>query len=158
MLSPFSSIQKLLSSHPLSGRLKISCDFSRVMDGCKTWSDIRKEKDRLRIFENRVLQKYMDVNQRRKERWSKLHKAYSYLILSVGSVGMLYTAYRHSMYVQHIVILSKEYHYFSPINFEKFPNWGKEFHLFILSNKFLEELGNTKLWISSSFLSHSSFQ
>jgi len=57
------SVQNLLSSSPLSKKLKIKIYTSRtiilpvVLYGCETWSLTLREKRRLRVFENRVLRR-----------------------------------------------------------------------------------------------------
>jgi hypothetical protein len=57
----FHSVQNLLSSHLLSKSVKIriyrTIILSVVLYGCETWSVSLKERDRLRVFENRALRR-----------------------------------------------------------------------------------------------------
>jgi hypothetical protein len=57
----YHSIKNLFPSHCFSRHLKIKIYITimlpAVLDGCETWSLIRKEERRLRMFENRVLRR-----------------------------------------------------------------------------------------------------
>ena len=55
------SLEKILSSHLLSKKLKINTyktiTLPVVLYGCETWSLMLREEHRLRVFENKVLRK-----------------------------------------------------------------------------------------------------
>ena len=61
----YHSVQNLLSFTLLSKNLKIKvCRIiilPVVLYGCETWSLTLREERRLRVFENRVLRKYLDL-------------------------------------------------------------------------------------------------
>jgi hypothetical protein len=72
------SVQSLLSSRLLSRNLKVkvykTIILPVVLYGCETWSLTLREQHRLRVFENRVLQKIL--GRKRDEvtgEWRKLH-------------------------------------------------------------------------------------
>ena len=74
------SLEKILSSHLLSKKLKVntykSIILPVVMCGCETWSLTLREEHRLRMFENKVLRKIFGA--KRDEitgGWRKLHNA-----------------------------------------------------------------------------------
>jgi hypothetical protein len=60
----YHSVQNLLSSRLLSRNIKIkiykSIILPVVLYGCETWSLTLREEHRLRVFENRVLRRYLD--------------------------------------------------------------------------------------------------
>ena len=55
------SLEKILSSHLLSKKLKVNTYKTIILPvvlyGCETWSFIFREEHRLRVFENKVLRK-----------------------------------------------------------------------------------------------------
>jgi len=61
----YHSVQNLLSSRLLSKNLKIkiykTIILPVVLYGCETWSLTLREEQRLRVSENRVLRKYLDL-------------------------------------------------------------------------------------------------
>jgi hypothetical protein len=61
----YHSVQSLLSSCLLSRNMKVkiykTIILSVVVYGCETWSLIFSEERRLKVFENRVLRKYLDL-------------------------------------------------------------------------------------------------
>ena len=61
----YHSVQNLLSSRLLSKNLKKktyrTIILPVVLYGCETWSLTLREERRLRVFENRVLRKYLDL-------------------------------------------------------------------------------------------------
>ena len=74
------SLEKLLSSHMLSKKLKVNTYkisiLPVVLYGCETWSLTLREEHRIRVFENKVLRKIFGVM--RDEitgDWRKLHNA-----------------------------------------------------------------------------------
>ncbi|KAJ4438375.1 hypothetical protein ANN_14320 [Periplaneta americana] len=74
------SVEKLLSSSLLSKKLKVgiykTVILLVVLYGCETWTLILREKQRLRVFENKVLRKIFGA--KRDEvtgEWRKLHNA-----------------------------------------------------------------------------------
>jgi hypothetical protein len=60
----YHSVQNLLSSRLLSKNLKIrvykTIILPVVLYGCETWSLTLREEHRLRVFENRVLRRYLN--------------------------------------------------------------------------------------------------
>jgi hypothetical protein len=72
------SVNSLLSSHLLSGNVKVTIYKTVILPvvlyGCETWSLILREEHRLRVFENRVLREIFGP--KRDEvtgEWRKLH-------------------------------------------------------------------------------------
>ena len=61
----YHSVQKLLSSRLRSNNLKIkiyrTIILPVVLYGCETWSLALREERKLRVFENRVLRRYLDL-------------------------------------------------------------------------------------------------
>ena len=55
------SLQKILSSHLLSKKLKVNIYKTIILPvvfyGCETWSLTLREEHRLRVFENKLLRK-----------------------------------------------------------------------------------------------------
>jgi hypothetical protein len=55
------SVQKLLSSHPLSKNVKVGIYKTLILPvvlyGCETWSLTVRQEHKLRVFENRVLRR-----------------------------------------------------------------------------------------------------
>ena len=61
------SLEKILSSHLLSKKLKVK-SYETIMllvllYGCKTWSVILREENRLWMFENKVLRKLFGMKE-----------------------------------------------------------------------------------------------
>jgi hypothetical protein len=60
----YHSVQSLLSSRLLSRNVKVkiykTIILPVVLYGCETWSLTLMEENRLRVFENRVLRRYLD--------------------------------------------------------------------------------------------------
>jgi hypothetical protein len=74
----YRSVQSLLSSHRLSGNVKVkiykTIILPAVLHGCETWYLTLREEHRLRVFENRVLRRIF--RPKRDEvtgEWRKLH-------------------------------------------------------------------------------------
>jgi hypothetical protein len=72
------SVQSLLSSHLLSGNVKVkiykTIILPVVLYGCETWSLTLREQHRLRVFENRVLRRIFGPKRNEvMEEWRKLH-------------------------------------------------------------------------------------
>ena len=59
------SLEKILSSHLLSKKLKVNTYKSIILPvvlyGCETWSLTLREEQRLRVFENKVLRKIFEA-------------------------------------------------------------------------------------------------
>ena len=57
------SLKKILSSHQLSMKLKVNTYEPNILPvvlfGCGTWSLTLSEEQRLRVFENKALKKYL---------------------------------------------------------------------------------------------------
>jgi hypothetical protein len=71
------SVQNLLSWRLISENLKIkiykTVILPVVLYGCETWSLTMGEEHRLRVFENRVLEKIFGSKREEVESWRKLH-------------------------------------------------------------------------------------
>jgi hypothetical protein len=73
------SVQNLLSSNLLSKNVKINIDSATIMPvvlyGCETWLLTLREEFRLKMFENRVLNKIFGPKKDEVTgRWKRLHK------------------------------------------------------------------------------------
>ena len=85
--SCYYSLQKILSSRPLSKKLKVktykTIIIPVVLYGCKTWSLTLREEHILRVFENKVLRKIFEAKrdeitgELRKLHNAELHPLYS---------------------------------------------------------------------------------
>jgi hypothetical protein len=74
----YHSVQSLLSSRPLSRKLKVkiykTIILPVVLYGCGTWSRTLREEHRLRMFENRVLRRmFGPTRDEGTGEWRKLH-------------------------------------------------------------------------------------
>jgi hypothetical protein len=71
------SVQNLFSSSPVSKNLKIKIYITVILPvvlyRCKTWSLTLVEKQRLRVFENRVLRKIFGPTREEDVSWRKVH-------------------------------------------------------------------------------------
>ena len=65
----YHSVQNLLSSRLLSKNLKIkiykTITLPVVLYGCETWSSTLREERKLRVFENMVLRRILDLGEMR---------------------------------------------------------------------------------------------
>jgi hypothetical protein len=68
----YHSVQNLLSSRLISKNLKIKVHTTVILPvvlyGCETWSLTLREEHRLRVFENRVLRRILDLKGRKMDR------------------------------------------------------------------------------------------
>ena len=76
------SLEKILSSHHLSKKLKVNTYktiiLPVVLHSCETWSLALREEHWLRVFENKVLRKIFWAKRDEITReWRKLHALYS---------------------------------------------------------------------------------
>ena len=87
------SLQKILSSHLLSKKLKVNTYKTIILPvvsyGCETWFLTLREEHRLRVFENKVLRKifwakrYEITGEGRKLHNSELHNSSPNIIMNV---------------------------------------------------------------------------
>ena len=85
------SLQKILSSRPLSKKLKVktykTIILPVVLYGCETWSLTLKEKHRLRGFENKVLRKIFGGKKDEiTGEWKKLHNVELHALYSSPNI------------------------------------------------------------------------
>ena len=89
------SLQKMLSSHLLSKKLKVNTYKTIILPvilyGCETWSLILREEHKLRVFENKVLRKIFGAkrDQSTGEWRSYIMLNYTHCILHLTLLGIL---------------------------------------------------------------------
>ena len=75
----FYSLEKILSSHLLSKKLKFktykTIILPVVLYGCETWSLTLREEQRFRVFKNKVLKIFGTKRDEITGEWRKLHNA-----------------------------------------------------------------------------------
>ena len=88
------SLEKILSSHVLSKKLKVNTYKTIILPvvlyGCETWSLTMREEHRLRVLENKVLRKIFGA--KRDEitgEWRKLHNAELHALYSSNIIRNL---------------------------------------------------------------------
>ena len=89
--SCYYSLEKILSSHLLSKKLKVKTNetiiLAVVLYGCETWSLTLREEHRLRVFENKALRKIFGV---KKDditgEWRMLHNAELHALYSTTNI------------------------------------------------------------------------
>ena len=85
------SLEKILSSHLLSKKLKVKSHTSIILPivlyGCETWSLTLREEHRLRVFENKVLRKIFGAKKNENTgEWRRLHDAELYALYSSPNI------------------------------------------------------------------------
>ena len=85
------SLEKILSSHLLSKKLKINTYKTIIspvlLYGCETWSLTLRDEHRLRVFENKVLRKIFGANKDKVTgEWGKLHNAELHALYSSPNI------------------------------------------------------------------------
>ena len=78
------SLEKILSSHLLSKKLKANTYKTIVLYGCETWSLTLREEQRLRVFENKVRRKIFGVREMKLQQNGERYIMLSYMHCILG--------------------------------------------------------------------------
>jgi hypothetical protein len=87
----YHSVQSLLSSRLLSRNVKVkiykTINLTVVLYGCETWSLTLRERNRLRVFENRILRRIFGPNRDDVTgEWRKLHNEELHILYSSQNI------------------------------------------------------------------------